>query len=167
MDGYLPAWLITIISLAGSTVITTIVGLVIKHSFTKWMNKKEVIQLKRDAEHEELEELREQKRLEEEGRHREERKTDVLESVGNLLKPLGQKIDSIEGILTQDKESTIVNIRITMKKLRDDYIQQGFATSADKATWNELYTCYKRMGGNHFKEFVDQWKIDVDNLPNK
>lgn len=148
MEGYLPAWLITTISLIGSTIITTVVGLIIKHYFTKFMNKKEAEQLKREKENQELMEFREQK-------HREERKADVLENVGALIKPLEQKIDRIENIVLVDKEATITDIRASMKSMRDRYKAQGFADAGDKATWNELYDNYKQMGGNHFKEYVD------------
>ena len=35
----------------------------------------------------------------------------------------------------------------------------------DKASWMELYNTYGKLGGNHFKEYVDGWKDDVKNLP--
>lgn len=160
MDGYLPAWLITIISLVGSTIITTLIGLIIKHYFTKFMNKKEAEQLRREKEHRELESLKEQK-------HREERRADVLENLNLVLKPIETKIDNIESSLALDKEATIINIRSTMKSMRDKYKVQGYADVGDKATWEELYNSYRAMGGNHFKEYVDQWREEVKDLPSE
>lgn len=29
----------------------------------------------------------------------------------------------------------------------------------------ELYTTYGRLGGNHFREYIDQWKEEVNDLP--
>lgn len=28
-----------------------------------------------------------------------------------------------------------------------------------------MYQDYKNLGGNHFKEFVDQWKAEMNALP--
>jgi hypothetical protein len=52
-----------------------------------------------------------------------------------------------------------------MKQARDHYMAQGYASASDVASWNELYNTYSKLGGNHFKEYVDAWKADVDKLP--
>ena len=31
----------------------------------------------------------------------------------------------------------------------------------------ELYNTYAKLGGNHFKEYVDAWKQELDELPLK
>jgi hypothetical protein len=52
-----------------------------------------------------------------------------------------------------------------MKKSLDYCKRQGFAGASDRANWHELYNTYKKLGGNHFKEFVDAWKEEFDALP--
>lgn len=52
-------------------------------------------------------------------------------------------------------KATVTSLRSMMKSLRDRYIQQGYADTGDKGTWNELYEDYAEMGGNHFKQWVD------------
>jgi hypothetical protein len=49
--------------------------------------------------------------------------------------------------------------------LRDRYRELGYASRNDKAAWNQLYNDYRDLGGNHFKEDVDQWKDEVNSLP--
>lgn len=91
------------------------------------------------------------------------------ESMQKALKPVEEKIDhrfdKIENSLELDKRATIVSLRANMKRLRDVYKKQGYADAGDKGIWNELYARYKDMGGNHFKEYVDQWKNEVNDLP--
>lgn len=52
-----------------------------------------------------------------------------------------------------------------MKNMRDKCKKQGYADVGDKATFIELYNHYAKMGGNHFIEYVDTWKTEVENLP--
>ena len=52
-----------------------------------------------------------------------------------------------------------------MKSSRDKYKAQGYADAGDKATWAELYNKYRDMGGNHFREYVNAWKEEVEHLP--
>ena len=69
--------------------------------------------------------------------------------------------------LTLDKEATVVQLRTTMKSKRDEFCSQGYVESSDKSNWIELYNRYRDMGGNHFAEYVDGWKQDIENLPVK
>lgn len=99
----------------------------------------------------------------------------VLAEINNLktaqaqfkeeLGEIRSEVDTMRNILMEDKEATILNMRITMKTLRDKYLEQGYAETSDKAAWNELYHRYGQMGGNHFREYVDCWKEDVRLLP--
>ena len=54
-----------------------------------------------------------------------------------------------------------------MKAALIDYRQQGYVSASDKANWTEMYNTYRDLGGNHFKEYVDAWKDEVDQLPRK
>lgn len=127
MDGDLPGWAITVISLIGSTMLTTLVGLIIKQSFKKYLDEKEERESevrKKDAE---LKMFHDEEK-------RQQQKADITEGVTTAIKPLEEKVNRIERVLTQDKAATITNIRATLKSLRDKYIAQGFADTGDKAT---------------------------------
>jgi len=93
-------------------------------------------------------------------------KSDIVRLESNIDR-LESKVNTIDSILQEDKEATILNMRITMKTLRDKYVDRGYADAGDKASWEELYNRYAHMGGNHFREYVDQWKYDIQHLPSE
>lgn len=74
-------------------------------------------------------------------------------------------MDRIENKLTSNSEGTVTLLRDRMKCLKDEYEERGYAKDGDKANWKELYDSYKNLGGNHFREYVDQWKLTIEKLP--
>jgi len=158
MSGYLPAWVITLITLAGSTIITTVVGLLIKHYFDKYIARKEKEAAEAKAKEEELKRLQEEKL-------REERKQDTLAIVRSELDPVKCSLKKIVDVTELNVEGTVTLLREEMKHSRDTYIAKGFISATEDAAWHELYTTYKKLGGNHFKEYVDAWREDIDSLP--
>lgn len=108
--------------------------------------------------------------------HKAAKRQERLNDISEVLDPLAKKIDArfdkvdekindIDSSVQIEKISTVVNIRVTLKALRDKYEKNGYCEESDKSTWNELYNVYKNMGGNHFKEYVDQWKLFIEKLP--
>ena len=85
---------------------------------------------------------------------------DQLTTTVNCLQDIHKKI----GLL---QDSVVALDRILMKLNLDLYKRQGYASASDRAAWNELYNNYKGLGGNHFKEYVNQWKQSLDRLPTK
>ena len=90
------------------------------------------------------------------------------------LQPLREDVSDIRSDMSEvkkqlklDKEATVVQLRTTMKSKRDEFCSQGYVESSDKSNWIELYNRYRDMGGNHFAEYVDGWKQDIENLPVK
>ena len=84
------------------------------------------------------------------------------------ITPLAQDVAQIKGNLSLNTEGTVTLLRNDMKKARDYYKdEKGFATTNDKASWMELYKTYEKLGGNHFKEYVDGWKQEIKNLPSE
>ena len=79
--------------------------------------------------------------------------------------PLKVDIAEIKEDLAGNTQGTITLLRNDMKKSLDYCKRQGFAGASDRANWHELYNTYKKLGGNHFKEFVDAWKEEFDALP--
>ena len=158
MNGDLPSWAIAVISLIGSTIVTTLVGLIIKQSFKKYLDKKEELDSESRRKDAELKMFHDEEK-------RQQHRADIAEGVTTAIKPLDERLNRIAETLSSDKAATGTNIRATLKSLRDKYVAQGFADVGDKATWEELYNNYRSMGGNHFKEYVDSWRTDVKNLP--
>ena len=158
MNGDLPSWAVAVISLIGSTILTTLVGLVIRQSFKKYLDKQEERDTESRKKDAELKMFHDEEK-------RQQHRADIAEGVTTAIKPLDEKINRIEEVLTLDKAATITNTRAALKSMRDKYMAQGFADIGDKATWDELYSNYKNMGGNHFKEYVDSWRADVQSLP--
>ena len=153
------AWAIPIIV---SCIITTVIGFLIKHYLTKYFNKieaeRKAKQEKEDADRQELERYRKE--------HEVAELTNLISgAVQKANEPIIKKIDEIDIKLEQDREATITVIRAKLKNLRDQYKKQGYADAGDKATWNKLYDNYQAMGGNFFKEFVDEWKKEINELP--
>lgn len=87
-------------------------------------------------------------------------------------KPINDKLDNITTDIVEIKEDlanntkgTVTLLRNDMKKSLDYCKRQGYTSTSDRANWHELYNTYKGLGGNHFKEFVDAWKEEFDELP--
>lgn len=88
------------------------------------------------------------------------------------LKPIKDSINATEQHIAEVKEDLRCNTIGTVTLLRDrmkcslEYCKRrGYATSTDLANWHELYNTYKSLGGNHFKEYVNAWKDEMENLP--
>lgn len=135
------SWIVAIITLAGSTAITTTVGLTIKHYFDKYLKRKE-----KEA-NEAAEAEKRLKELEDE-RLREERKADVAEAIKCGVKPLEEKVDAIDHILT-------CYYRCTDKGFRNDY---------DYENIHHMYESYSSLHGNSFIQYVI---LRFDELPTK
>ena len=153
------AWAVPIIV---SCIITTVIGFLIKHYLTKYFKKiddeRKAKQEKEDADRAELERYRKE--------HESAELANLISgAVQQANAPIITKIEEIDEKLRQDREATITVIRAKMKTLRDQYKNQGYADGGDKATWNQLYDNYQAMGGNYFKEFVNEWKKEVNELP--
>lgn len=96
----------------------------------------------------------------------------MTEIVKNSIKPLedrigimNEKVDSIQKDRKLERDATVVTMRIKMMELRDIYVSRGYCDSHEKATWDELYNRYKDLGGNHFLEYVNQYKKEIHDLP--
>lgn len=146
----MPIWLTIILALGGSTLITLIVNTIWRHSATKIARIKEL-----------------EKKAEDDARHEEERKRqeEWENKVLAIIQPLIEKLDQIQEELKLNKAATTTSLRTDLMLLRDRYRELGYASRNDKAAWNQLYNDYRDLGGNHFKEYVDQWKDEVNSLP--
>ena len=81
------------------------------------------------------------------------------------LAVIKNELTEIKQELKTNKAATVTGLRADLMLLRDRFRDQGFASTNDKAAWMQLYHDYSDLGGNHFKEYVDQWKDEVTNQP--
>lgn len=78
-------------------------------------------------------------------------------------------IAMIKDNLALNTKGTVTILRNDMKKSLDSFKAQvkaqGFISRSDKINWNELYNTYAELGGNHFREFVNGWKDELEDIP--
>lgn len=152
----MPVWLQIVLGIIGA--IGTLGGVL---GFSAYLSARakhraELLNAQEDRDNAELEEMK-QKRYE-----------DRLRSIiQEEIKPIKLELEGIKEQLTDNTRATVTELRCDMKDHRDRYIDKGFATSSEKAAFNDLYNDYKGLGGNHFKNYVDQWKEDVELLPSE
>lgn len=111
--------------------------------------------------------LKEQKELDDlrAEQDRAQRKEDILALIRTELDPLIIKLDTVSEIVSKNKEGTVTLLRESMKTSRDAFIERGYVSASELANWHQLNNTYKVLGGNHFKEYVDEWQQDVEALP--
>ena len=114
-------------------------------------------------------EKKEKEREAEEARKAKENNEALMKLINAALDtkitPIAADVSSIKNNLSLNTEGTVTLLRNDMKKALDYYKERGWASSNDKAAWMELYNTYGKLGGNHFKEYVDGWKEEIKNLP--
>lgn len=104
---------------------------------------------------------------------RHKRNEDSIRSVfKSEMKPITDKLSNIEGEIIEIKHDladntigTVTMLRDRMKAILDECRDAGYATTGTKANWRELYNTYASLGGNHFREYVDAWKQELEDLP--
>lgn len=116
-------------------------------------------------------EKKEQARVAAEAREKQEELNKLMSLINGAfdakLTPIANDISLIKSNLALNTEGTVTILRNDMKKALDVCKDKGFATVNDKAAWTELYNTYGRLGGNHFKEYVDGWKEEMKDLPSE
>lgn len=150
-------WLLPVIA---SCVITTLFGFWIKHILTKGVKEKELKEAIKKAEENELKKYREQD-------EKEKALTELRGVIIEELEPINEKLDKLADKIDKEGEGTVTLLRDRMKSSLNNCKKQGFATTTDKANWKEMYKSYKNLGGNHFREYVDEWKSEMEDLPIK
>lgn len=154
----IPTWAYALFTTIVSGALSTLVGLLIKNA----AQKKFDAQNKKNQEYEELKHRQ----------RKQERKEEMLEIVDSAVKPiaeridiLGEKVENIQIEREKEKRATVVTMRVKMMELHDIYMKRGWCDSHEKSTWEELYNRYKELGGNHFLEYVDLYKAEIEKLP--
>lgn len=126
--------LIPILSLVVSTLVTTVVGILIKRSFDKFFNKKE---------QEEEEKKNNEKKLKdfEISKEREERKNDMKEAIEEAVEPIKQDLAII-------KKGTQAGLRHDLGLIADEWLVKGYCPRNVKVDFENLYNQYHQLGKN-------------------
>ena len=100
----LPQWVLTLISVGASAIVSTVIGIIIKRSFDKYFQRKDREEAIKEAALKEAEDLK---------KAEEERK---LESIINKVveihtDPIDQKLDEMEDKLTKVANGTVDTLR--------------------------------------------------------
>lgn len=94
-----------------------------------------------------------------------------LEKIRGVIReetaPIYNEIAQVNEAVKIMKEGDTTLLRDRMQCSLNYCKKQGYRTSADLASWNEMYNSYKNLGGNHFKEYVNAWKEEMENLPSE
>lgn len=109
-------------------------------------------------EHDELAKFRQQQQDEQHNK-------DMIKVVLEGLQPINKSLEEISGAIVNNTRGTVTLLREDMRRSHDNLVAKKFATAAEVASWHELYNTYAQLGGNHFKEYVDAWKDDIEALP--
>ena len=94
-------------------------------------------------------------------------KEEVRSIIKEEVKPILDILDTLNTKLEANSEGTVTLLRDKMKHTLDECKKDGYASTSEKANWNELYNSYKKLGGNHFREYVDEWKKEMNQLPHQ
>lgn len=102
---------------------------------------------------------------------KQEREKKNLEKIREVIKeenePLRKEISNLTELTNKMKESDVTLLRDRMQCSLNYCKKQGYHSTSDYANWMELLSAYRELGGNHFKEYVNSWKQDMEDLPTK
>ena len=139
------SWIIGLIVVVGQTIVTTIVGLVVK----SWWDKK-------SKERDELDKLREEKRTAAEGQRCELVKDTIHNEIAILEQKLNKQSDERFGELRSDialvKEGLQKDLYVDLCNIYDQYKQcireGGYITRSQKTEYDKIYWTYHNLGKN-------------------
>lgn len=152
----MPEWLQVIIGIIGLLgTLLGILGLTTYHN-ERIKHKANKKNMQEDLEQEELETLKYKK-------YKDDLRQIIQEENIQILKDL----NDLKRNLALNTEGTVTILRNDMKRALDFYKDKGYASASDKANWMELYNTYAGLGGNHFKEFINEWRKELEELPLK
>lgn len=145
-------WSITLLSLAVSTIVTTIIGYLIKRSFDKYFNRKQT------QDDERKKQLQEAGKVLDANRDRELREI-IREEFKIQVAELNTTVEGINTEVKKLQESADLNANATKCLLRDRILQiyyqcvtKGYKTSKEDENINHFYEAYKSLNGNSYVE---------------
>jgi hypothetical protein len=150
----LEGWLVTIISIAGSTAITTFIATFINKSISKHFSKIEREESIRRSQSEKLLILESQ-------RSKEEIKSDIRDTIREAIEPMKKDLEII-------KKGTQAGLRYDLFMMADEWLAKGFCPRRIKADFEHLYTQYHLLGKNGVMDSTYQAILALpESLPEK
>ena len=137
------AWATALISIAGSAAVSGIVGYLIKRSLDKLFKRKDEEETRRKAEEAEYKKLKEQ-------RLREERRQDVQLAIEAGIKPLNDKIDSLDCKLTKVEGASLSTLRDAITSCYYKCSEKGYRNDYDYQNVHHMYDNYRELNGNSY-----------------
>ena len=153
----LPAWAVTLISVAVSTIVTGIVGYVVKRSLDKYFKKKETKEVDLQDKLKDLEELKSDNM-------REQRREDMIAVVKAELIPVADKIDALIDKVSKTENGTLSSLRNDILTCYYRCCEKGYRGDWDFENIHHLFDAYKELNGN---SFVRDVMTRFDELPSK
>ena len=89
----------------------------------------------------------------------------LIESVNKQLTDIRKEINGLSRDIKLNTSATVTSLRCTMKSSLDRCKDKGYASSSEKASWNDVCSEYRDLGGNHWKNYVNQWSVEMNSLP--
>ncbi len=139
-------WLISLLTVIGSAIVTSIVSLVSSRVINKQFKKKDEMQAA-------FEEQKEQKR-----------KAEMNEIVKAELKPLTTTISELQKVIEDISEGTLSSLRNDILTCYYRCVEKGYRNDYDMTNMVDMYQAYVNLHGNSFiKDVMDRFK----SLPSK
>lgn len=139
----MPEWLVALISVGASTAVSTIVGIVLKHSFTRYFEKKD-----KEKKEQEEEKLRLQKF------EKEESDKKLIETVDSVVKthtdPIDEELVRITSKLTKVADGTLDTLRDRILTVYYKCLEKHYRSEYDIANVDHMYKDYVALNGNSF-----------------
>ena len=153
----MPTWVITLISVAASALVSGVVGFLVKRALDKYFVKKDKEEQDRELRLQELDALREE-------RMRRDRRNDVREVVQEEIKPLSEKVDILTDKVSKTEEGTLSSLRNDILTCYYRCVEKGYRGDWDFENIHHLYEAYSSLHGN---SFVGDVIRRFDTLPTK
>jgi hypothetical protein len=150
----LEGWLVTIVSIAGSTAITTFIATFINKSISKHFSKIEREETIRRSQADKLLILESQ-------RSKEEIKSDIRDTIREAIEPMKKDLEII-------KKGTQAGLRYDLFMMADEWLAKGYCPRRIKSDFEHLYTQYHLLGKNGVMDSTYQAILALpESLPEK
>ena len=133
-------WVIAVVSIAGSTAVTTVIGFLVKRMLDKYFAKKDKEEEDRRTALAEAEKIKEE-------RLREERRQDVKQIVKEEIEPLNAKVDILTDKVSKTEEGTLSSLRNDILTCYYRCLEKGYRGDWDYENIHHLYDAYFDLNG--------------------